>query len=68
MNTDKAMIEDDGFMTIHPEIPDLPCPVCHGVGTVPCAGTYQGLDFDTVEDCPTCSEPLMVNGVWRRQF
>ncbi len=62
------MIEDDGFITIDMHPPEPVCPVCRGSGTVPCAGTYQGMDFDTVEDCPNCSEPLKVNGVWRRQF
>ena len=70
-------IEDDGFVTIGfdereydaaKENDKLPCPVCHGTGEVACAGTRDGMDYDTTEECPNCSEPLKINGVWRRQF
>ena len=64
----EAMIEDDGFMTIHCTPPQPPCPVCHGAGKVNVAGTRDGMDYDTEDDCPNCCEPLMVGGVWRRQF
>lgn len=58
-------IEDDGFVTVHCT---EPCPICHGTGKVACAGTRDGMDYDTTEECPNCSEPLKINGVWRRQF
>ena len=57
-------IEDDGFITVDMHT----CPVCHGTGEVACSGTRDGMDYDTTEECPNCSAPLIINGVWRRQF
>lgn len=61
-------IEEDGFVTVHCTAPQPPCPVCHGKGKVAVAGTQNGVDYDTTDDCPNCSEPLKIGGVWRRQF
>ena len=50
VNMKAALIEDDGFMTIHCTAPQPPCPVCHGTGKVAVAGTQNGVDYDTTDD------------------